>query len=504
MTQFTDHAASLPGHDQAARRSPEVFAAMLGGVVAAALGFGILSVLVLFMWITSPFPDTGPDSALRVAAALWLLAHGADLVRTDALSGTAVPVGITPLLLFALPAWLVHRAASHALAPDEDDAPDDAGRVRALGALGTVGWLLGGYLLVAVGVLAYAQHGVLRCGPVSALLNVPLVAVVAAVGGAGSAGGWYTVRPSGMVRRTLTRLALPYGGVGVACRAAAYGLAVLVAGGALLTVGALVWHAGAALTSFTGLTSSLSGRFALLLLTAAVLPNAAVWAGAYALGTGFVVGAGSFVSPAGVHGYPPVLPKFPLLAALPGPTGGPASPWYWLVVAVPVAAGVAFGVRLAGAAVVRGWTAGRTASVTVLGALAHGVLVAAAAAFAGGPLGVGTLSAFGPNGLHAGAAAVGWAALAGLPVAQIGRWWGSREPKLPPPPVETADPEAAAVFARHAATVPAGAGAIRVTAAGTTAAGVAAPRHAKPSAGRGRGATYDPAPGAAGSSGPAG
>ncbi len=444
MTHITDHAAPAPARDQTARRSPEVFGAMLGGVVAASLGFGVLAVLVLFLWITSPVPDAGPDSALRTAAALWLLAHGADLVRTDALSGTPVPVGVTPLLMSALPAWLVYRAAVHAFAPDEEAAAEDGTRVRALGALGTVGWLLAGYLLVAVGVLAYARHGALRCGPVSALLNVPLVAVLAAVGGAGSAGGWHALRPSGMVRRTLTRLALPYGGVAVACRAAVFGLAVLVAGGALLTCGALVWHAGAALHAFTGMTTSLSGRFALLLLTLALLPNAAVWAGAYALGTGFVVGVGSAVSPRGVHGYPPVLPRFPLMAALPGPTGsGPVSPLHWLVVVVPLAAGVAFAVRVTGEAVVRGWSATRTASVTLLGCLAFGVVVAVAAALSGGPLGVGALAAFGPNGPRAGAAAVGWAALAGLPVTQVGRWWGLREPKLPPAPAEQAEAPAA-------------------------------------------------------------
>ena len=92
-------------------RSPGLAAGFLGGALAAGLGLGSFAVLVMVLWISSPYPDSGPGSALHVAASLWLLAHGAELVRTDTLSGVPAPVGVTPLLLLVLPAWLMQRAA---------------------------------------------------------------------------------------------------------------------------------------------------------------------------------------------------------------------------------------------------------------------------------------------------------------------------------------------------------------------------------------------------------
>ena len=90
------------------------------------------------LWISSPYPDSGPDGALHVAAGLWLLAHGVELVRSDTLSGHPAPVGIVPLLLVALPAWLAHRAARDVCGPPRPAATD--GR----GALCAVAWVSAG------------------------------------------------------------------------------------------------------------------------------------------------------------------------------------------------------------------------------------------------------------------------------------------------------------------------------------------------------------------------
>ncbi|MGH1555121.1 cell division protein PerM [Streptomyces sp. L7] len=59
-----------------------------------------------------------------MAAALWLLAHGVELVRTDTLSGIPAPVGVTPLLLLVLPVWLLHRAARDAVLGGADEDSD--------------------------------------------------------------------------------------------------------------------------------------------------------------------------------------------------------------------------------------------------------------------------------------------------------------------------------------------------------------------------------------------
>ncbi|MFD0394538.1 DUF6350 family protein [Streptomyces nogalater] len=103
--------SSSPALSRLRDRSPGLAASLLGGAVAAGLGLGVMAVLVMVLWVSSPYPDSGPAGALHVTAALWLLAHGVELVRTDTLSGAPMPVGVTPLLLLALPVWLLYRAA---------------------------------------------------------------------------------------------------------------------------------------------------------------------------------------------------------------------------------------------------------------------------------------------------------------------------------------------------------------------------------------------------------
>ncbi|MFH9223161.1 cell division protein PerM [Streptomyces lydicus] len=129
MSQLTDRGPTLSSHGRnAARRSSAIGAAFVGGVTAAGLGLGALTVAVLLLWVASPFPDSGPSRALHLAADLWLLAHGGDLVRTATASGTPAPVAVTPLLLAVLPVWLLHRAARHTLATAPAPAPADPGR----------------------------------------------------------------------------------------------------------------------------------------------------------------------------------------------------------------------------------------------------------------------------------------------------------------------------------------------------------------------------------------
>ncbi len=109
MTHVTEHPLVRGG------RSAALAAACVRGGVAAGLGLGGLAVLVIAAWISSPFPDGGPGDVLHAATGLWLLAHGVDLIRTDTLSGPPAPLGVVPLLLTALPVWLVHRAARDTL-----------------------------------------------------------------------------------------------------------------------------------------------------------------------------------------------------------------------------------------------------------------------------------------------------------------------------------------------------------------------------------------------------
>ncbi|GGX38597.1 cell division protein PerM [Streptomyces fructofermentans] len=452
MTQTTHRSPPSPPEPNRSReRSPGLAAGLAGGALAAGLGLGAFAVPVMVLWISSPYPDSGPDGALHVAAALWLLAHGTELVRTETLSGAPAPVGLTPLLLVAVPAWLLHRAARDAADGDEHSAPPGVRTVWA--------GVVAGYLAVGTFAALYASGGGLRPSWTSVLVWPPLLAVAAAGSGVWTAYG----RPLGplppALRRAVAALPMPSDiRFPAAARAAAAGTAALVGGGALLAGASLVWRGDPARESFLQLTESWSGRFAVLLLALALVPNAAVWGASYALGPGFALGSGHAVGPlASSPGT--LLPPFPLLAAVPGE--GPGTPVAWAAGAVPVVAGVVvawFTVRAgvpgrrkpgkgrsaAGRAgrsrpvwtAVPGdepWPPGRTARTVALAALLCGPVLAVLAALAGGPLGTAALRDFGPVWWQTGPAAAAWIALVGVPAGLGLRAWRLRGPLVRTP-----------------------------------------------------------------------
>ncbi|MET2715520.1 DUF6350 family protein [Streptomyces harbinensis] len=375
------------------------------GLVAAGLGFGVPAVIGLVLWTTSPFPDSGAGGALRVVAGLWLLAHGADLVRAETLSGIPAPIGLTPLLLTALPCWLLHRAVRVALIGERDPA---LGPRAAL-------WVSAGYLLPAVPAALYTLGGPISVHPPSALLAMPLLTCAVALASAVSVLGWPAPWPD------------PYR-LAAAGRAAVAGTAAVVGAGALLAAGALVLHADAAQRTFGQLSGPWSGQIAVLLLGLALAPNAAVWAAAYGLGPGFTLGAGSLLAPlpfGGGTGEGPRLPAFPLLAVAPGGTGGGWA--VWAVAAVVPAAGIGVLAHFTARGAVRsGSGPAATALTALLAAVGCGVVLGGLATLAGGPLGTAALAEFGPDPLLTGAAGAAWGVVGGVPLALALRAWQLR------------------------------------------------------------------------------
>ncbi|MET9553340.1 DUF6350 family protein [Streptomyces sp. NPDC006645] len=435
MTQVSERSTTLSSASAAERgRAAALTAAFLRGALAAGLGLGGLAVLVIAAWISSPYPDSGAGGALHIAAALWLLAHGAELVRPDTLSGVPAPIGVVPLLVVALPVWLVYRSSRDALEPDEGRP-----QLTALGGLCTVA---GGYLLVGAAVIVYARGGPISTDTLGTALRLPLVPVLSAVAGVWVASG----RP---LNPLLDRLPGLRGsgsgaaeGVGAAVaagrrrravvvmRSATAGTAVLLGGGLLLVATSLIWHADAAQESFLQLAAAWSGRVAVLLLSLALLPNAAVWGASYALGPGFALGTSATVTPLAVTGHP-ALPPFPLLAAV--PAEGPGTAVTWAAGAVPLLAGLTiawFTVRVAAPPYAErdeAWSARDTALAAALAGAGCAVLTAALAALAGGPLGTARLVEFGPVWWQTGVAALAWTVVIGVPTALLVRAWRLRD-----------------------------------------------------------------------------
>ncbi|MFJ1644483.1 DUF6350 family protein [Streptomyces sp. NPDC088258] len=430
MTQLTDRGTPLSSASAVERgRAAALTTSFLRGALAAGVGLGALAVLVMAMWIISPYPDSGAGPGLRVAAGLWLLAHGVELVRPDTLSGAPAPLGVVPLLLTALPVWLVYRAARDTLEPDE-------GRPQ-LTVIGAVCTVSGGYLLVGGAVVLWAADGPLIAPPARAALALPLLTLLSATAGAWRAGGGRARGPlplwlPGGVRAVLVRTVWApetRRRTAAGVRAGAAAVLLLLGGGALLVGASLCWHTDPAHASFTRLAGDWSGRFALLLLGLALVPNAAVWGAAYGLGPGFALGTAATATPLGVVGNP-ALPSFPLLAAVPSGTGTALN---WAAGAVPVAAGLTvawFTVRAAAppfSVREEAWGARATASAAALAAVVCAVLTAILAAMSGGPLGTADLAAFGPVWWRTGAAALVWTATLGVPTALLLRAWRLRE-----------------------------------------------------------------------------
>lgn len=400
------------------------------GALAAGTGLGAYAVLVMVLWISSPYPDAGAGAALHVAAGLWLLSHGADLVRQETLSGVAAPVGLTPMLCAVLPVWLAHRAARDAL---EDDGPQDeeggAARRNLPSGWAAFGGVTLGYVLVGIAAALYAAGGPLPATPGSVAGWLPLVVALAAAAGVWTAYG----RPHGPLPRWVperVRRGFARPRFATAACAAVAGAAVLVGGGAIVVGTSLILHADLAQESFLRLAGQWSGRVAVLLLALALVPNAAVWAASYGLGAGFGLGTGAVATPLGTPGDV-ALPHFPLLAAVPAEGRGTAL--NWAVLAVPLAAALAvawFTVRVAAPAYAvreEAWGWRRTAGTVLLAAVGCGVATAVLAGASGGPLGTGRLDEFGPVWWRAGLGAVVWVAGVGVPGALLLRAWRVRE-----------------------------------------------------------------------------
>ncbi len=430
MSQSTERGTTLSSHGRtAARRSSAIGTAVISGVTAAGLGLGALAVAVLLLWVASPYPDAGPSRALHLAAGLWFAAHGGGLVREVTSTGSPAPVGTVPLLLAALPLWLLHRAARDTLAtaalPESDGDPEAPAAGPEVAPRTLLGALLAGYLLVAAGALLYTSTGRLTAAPLAALLAVPGTALATV-----TATAWHTLGPDAAallpdrVTRAMAtlpaalRTALTGPRLGTAVKAgAAATLALLAAGAALALIGLLL-HAGRFGDDLGQLAPDWVGRSTVLLLCLALLPNAAVWGAAYGLGPGFTVGTGTVVGPLGTSPRP-ALPHFPLLSGLPEPGPG-AWPVVVLALVVPAAAVVQLA-RYAAGDGHRSWrrTAGTAALAAGLCALAMTVL----AGLAGGALGERALASFGPSWWLTGLVTAGWTGVVAVPATLGLRAW---------------------------------------------------------------------------------
>ncbi|MBV9873033.1 MAG: hypothetical protein JO214_20660 [Frankiaceae bacterium] len=351
-----------------AQVEPAVAVWVRGAMAAAwavAVGVACLVVLSLVVWAADSGSTANAAGAMRFAGQLWLLAHRVPM----ALPGGGA-LTIPPLALTLLAGALVSRGAAIVARTTECADLRDVGTVTAA--------VTAPYAVLATIIAIATPSAALRPSVGAAFVCAVMVGGVAAAIGA--------FRGSGLARITWEAMSAE---ARVALEGAAAATGVVFGASLLLAVGSLLAHSN----DFGDLVNSYdggAGEFAMVLLSALMLPNAMCFAVGYITGPGFAIGAGTSVTYGGSHLG--AVPAFPLLAAVPS---GPAR-WQIVVVflATVVAAGVAAGWRVARAD-------GLSMEERFRGALVAGAVLggccAVVVAFAGGPAGPGRLSAVGPS-----------------------------------------------------------------------------------------------------------
>ena len=354
-----------------AYRRPLVVTGAIAACAVAGTGVALLTTLTAIGWITAPHAGLGNGlpGVLRTAITIWLAAHHVAFT----LHG-AGQIGMLPLGLLLIPGALLWRAGRWVVR---------SGEVARLRHVGYAALALALPYALLSGALALAARSSLAAPSLAqAVIGSFLAALVAgALGGAHALAPW----------RRLAAL-LPDRSRSVTM-GSLLTLSLLIAAGALLAGASLALHLSQIRTLTDSLSPGPAGSALLLLAELAYVPNAIVWAIAFALGPGFAFGAGTFVAPTGAARG--AMPAFPMLAALPSGGGVPA--WLsLLVLAIPYLAAAAGGVLtvrimptpMLEAAPLWGFVSGA----------ASGCVVGVLAAFAGGPLGSGRLTAGGPSG----------------------------------------------------------------------------------------------------------
>lgn len=389
------------------RRRPLLLVAILGGSLAAGgLLVVCLGLAVTGWFLTDAASHGAPRDALRVGALGWLTGHGSG-VRVEGVAVTAVPLLIT--LVAAWSCWRVGQRVGHSVSGHGPDADQISDGERDWTVPLAVTCFAIGYVAVTLLTLRLAATSATAPATASAvgwsLLLAGGVGGVAIAVGSGRAAIWTALLP-GNLRATAA-----------SCRAVLR--AVLLVSFVTLLV-AFLLDAATAVNVLSELQLSGGEMTLFALLTLLVLPNATVFAAAYLLGPGFMVGAQTLVSPTVV--VTGALPAFPLLAAL--PDSGTVPGWTVGLVAVPpLAAAVGTALAQRRRPTVR-WEEGALRGCA--GGVLAGVVLGVFASVAGGAVGPGRMRVVEPLVFDVLVHAITALGIGGLLGGLVMTWWQRR------------------------------------------------------------------------------
>jgi hypothetical protein len=367
----------------------------------------IISALVVIapivaVWATAGFQDSAFDSLARLAGQAWLLIHGVPLQLADAGSGAAGSAGsgmltLVPLGLTLIPFLLAWRAGRRLARASYTDQLWQA--------------LLGSWLVYA----AFGAATGFVCRTADVVINlwyamlVPLIpyALGMVVGARREAGSWSRligVDAVAWISHTSQHSRWAGSYLASAAKAGFVALASALALACMLLAVDLLIHWNLVVAVYEALDAGALGGAVLTIAQLGYLPNLAVFALAWASGSGFAMGVGSQVGPLGTATGP--LPSIPVFAAIPAGS----LEYGFVALVVPVLAGLLagwwflregenhFDEWLSIKVHARWFTA--TVSTLALGVLvgaAAGLLSAGLAWLARGSAGLGRLTDIGPD-----------------------------------------------------------------------------------------------------------
>ncbi|WP_310167621.1 DUF6350 family protein [Arthrobacter sp. BE255] len=300
----------------------------------------IISALVVIapivaVWATAGFQNSSFDVLARLAGQAWLLIHGVPLELADVGSGAAggsgsdmltlIPLGLT-LIPFLL-AWRAGRRLARASYTDQL-------------------WqaLLGSWVVYA----AFGAATAFVCRTQDVVINlwyamlIPLIpyALGMAIGARREAGSWSRligVDAVAWISRTSQHSRWAGSYLASAAKAGFVALASALALACVLLAVDLFIHWNLVVAVYEALDAGALGGAALTIAQLGYLPNLAVFALAWASGSGFAMGVGSQVGPLGTATGP--LPSIPVFAAIPSGS----LEYGFVALVVPVLAGVLAG-----------------------------------------------------------------------------------------------------------------------------------------------------------------
>lgn len=366
---------------------------MVAGCSAALVSMLTIALPALLVWVASAASTVEWTRAFSIGSSLWLLANGAPVGAGQA------TISLMPWLLTAIPLGIAIIAARRVLAQLDDERPrrfETRGGDVANVAVAFIGSYAAVGLLVALATSGHPLHAS-ALGSVLGTAVVGAMAVLAAValelrGDIGS------VAPG--LRRVL-EARLPVN-LRRAIRPGLVGAFAVFGAGLILTLGVIVAHRDRIGQLYDTLGADPVGISVLTLGQLLALPNVALWAASWMAGPGFAFGQGTSITWS--HSHTGLLPLIPGLGALPDPGTLPAG--LWLVVLVPVAAGILVGwLAVRSVARLSSWQV--KARVAVAACAVAALTLTLASALAGGSLGAARLSVVGAPSLVFGAAVFG-------------------------------------------------------------------------------------------------